>query len=210
MKKTIIFDFDGVIVNSSNIKADAFEALFSRYGKSVGIEARKYHIKNEGFPRSQKFEYINKHLIESKKKDNLQKLNEEYSKIVLTKIVNEKLSYGFKKFINTHKQDLNLYISSSAPYEELIYIINKKKINKFFNIISGFPPKKITQIKKILKDHKLIKKNVYYVGDTVHDYQVSKKLDLNFIGYIKYGNKFKDMKINLINSFNEISYYIDK
>ena len=209
MKKTIIFDFDGVIVNSSNIKSDAFEKLFSPYGKSIGIRAKRFHIENEGIPRSQKFKYINKYIINSKKKDNLEKLNHKYSKIILSKISNKKLSYGFKKFIKTYNQDLNLYISSSAPLNELKYIINKKKINKFFKIISGFPPKKIVQIRKIIKDHKLSKQNIYYIGDTEHDYQMSKKLNLNFIGYIKYGNKFQNQQINLVKNFEQIFDYIN-
>ena len=59
---------NGVIVNSSNIKSDAFEKLFKPYGKSIGIRAKKFHIENEGIPRSQKFKYINKYIVNSKKK----------------------------------------------------------------------------------------------------------------------------------------------
>ena len=68
MKKTLIFDFDGVIINSSKIKTDAFEKLFSCHGKTAGINARRHHIENEGIPRLQKFKYINEYLIKSKKK----------------------------------------------------------------------------------------------------------------------------------------------
>tara|TARA_Y100001970_G_C14221031_1_gene852674 strand:+ start:1854 stop:2486 length:633 start_codon:yes stop_codon:yes gene_type:complete len=210
MKKTIIFDFDGVIIDSSSIKADAFNKLFSRYGKSIGIKARNYHIENEGIPRIEKFNYINKYLLNSIKKHSLDELNKKYSKIVLDKILKKNLSYGFKKFLNKFNQEINFYISSSAPGNELNYIIKNKKINNFFKVISGYPPKKNIQIKKILINDKLNTKNVYYVGDTEHDYKISKKLNLNFIGYIRYGNKFKHRNINMVNSFNEIAKYIKK
>ena len=32
----IIFDFDGVILNSHKVKTDAFEKVFSKFGKSIG------------------------------------------------------------------------------------------------------------------------------------------------------------------------------
>ena len=44
--KNIIFDFDGVILNSHKVKTDSFEKIFSNYGKTIGKKAKNYHLKN--------------------------------------------------------------------------------------------------------------------------------------------------------------------
>jgi beta-phosphoglucomutase-like phosphatase (HAD superfamily) len=41
MIKAIIFDFDGVILNSVNIKTLAFEEMYSKYGNLVRLGKKK-------------------------------------------------------------------------------------------------------------------------------------------------------------------------
>ena len=57
MIKAIAFDFDGVLVESSNIKTDAFRRLFSDYPDKVD-ELVEYHKKNMGISRYVKFQYF--------------------------------------------------------------------------------------------------------------------------------------------------------
>ena len=42
----IIFDFDGVILNSHNIKTQAFYEIFKKYGKKIATKSKNYHINN--------------------------------------------------------------------------------------------------------------------------------------------------------------------
>ena len=39
----IIFDFDGVILNSHKIKTKAFYKIFESYGKNIANKAIKFH-----------------------------------------------------------------------------------------------------------------------------------------------------------------------
>lgn len=43
-----IFDFDGVIVESADIKTNAFAELFEREGKDAEEKVVEYHLKNAG------------------------------------------------------------------------------------------------------------------------------------------------------------------
>ena len=61
--KAIVFDFDGVIVDSVPIKTEAFRELYWPYGEEVVHKVAEHHIKNGGLPRSKKFKiYHNKFL----------------------------------------------------------------------------------------------------------------------------------------------------
>ena len=42
----IIFDFDGVILNSHNVKTKGFYKLFQNYGNLIAKKAESYHLKN--------------------------------------------------------------------------------------------------------------------------------------------------------------------
>lgn len=211
MKKILIFDFDGVIIDTATIKTEAFYKLFRKYGKDVATKAKNFHIQNEGISRFEKFEYIITKIMKRNKfslpKDSLDKL---YSNIVLDKIKKKKITYGFLKFIKNTDSKFKFYISSSSPDYELKDIIINKKINNFFEFISGYPPNKITQIKKIIQYKKLKSEYITYIGDTEHDLKVAETLNLSFIGFIKFGNKFKSKNINLISNFKEIIPTINK
>ena len=50
----IIFDFDGVIKNSLEVKSKAFERLFESYGKLITKKIKAHHKKNEGLSRYKK------------------------------------------------------------------------------------------------------------------------------------------------------------
>ena len=54
MIKSIIFDFDGVIAESTNIKTDAFVSLYSKYSEEVQATVKNYHLKNSGISRYKK------------------------------------------------------------------------------------------------------------------------------------------------------------
>ena len=52
--KSIIFDFDGVILDSLEAKSEAFEELYADYGTSIVKKVRKYHLSNGGVSRQKK------------------------------------------------------------------------------------------------------------------------------------------------------------
>ena len=54
----IIFDFDGVIINSHKVKTEAFYEIFKLYGKNVANKAKKFHERNIGKSRFFKLHYL--------------------------------------------------------------------------------------------------------------------------------------------------------
>ena len=83
----IIFDFDGVIINSHKIKSAAFFKIFKIYGENVGLSALNYHIKNIGKSRYQKFRFIYEKFLRKKftKKEliKIDKAFEEFTVVLL-------------------------------------------------------------------------------------------------------------------------------
>ena len=53
--KVVILDFDGVILDSVNIKTEAFKEIFNRESKVIQNKIVNYHLKNGGISREKKF-----------------------------------------------------------------------------------------------------------------------------------------------------------
>ncbi len=56
--KNLIFDCDGIILNSNKIKTDAFKEVVSHYGDKVAEELVNFHVMNGGISRYEKFNYF--------------------------------------------------------------------------------------------------------------------------------------------------------
>ena len=56
--KTIIFDCDGVILNSNKIKTESFYKVAKKFGEKEAIKLVKFHLSNGGISRYEKFKFF--------------------------------------------------------------------------------------------------------------------------------------------------------
>ena len=54
--KYVFFDFDGVIKESVNVKAEVFAELFKSYGQAFSKKVYDHHLTNGGMSRFKKIE----------------------------------------------------------------------------------------------------------------------------------------------------------
>ena len=63
--KCIIFDFDGVIKDSVDIKTNAFAEIFSKYGTSIVDKVLDHHKMNGGISRFEKIKHYYKQFLKN-------------------------------------------------------------------------------------------------------------------------------------------------
>ena len=151
MLKSIIFDFDGVILDSVDIKGDAFYELFALEGIGLQKISKDYHYKNLGISRYKKINYIIDNFLKHEN-NNKDKYIKNFEKIVSHKINKCNFIYGIKNFLKKNHKKYDFFISSATPTHELNDIVNKKNISKFFINTFGSPKNKLQHIKYILKN----------------------------------------------------------
>ena len=71
--KNLIFDFDGVILDSVEIKNKAFLKTLKPFNKNIKKKFMKFHLNNLGISRFRKFEYLCKDLLKQKNYGKLKK-----------------------------------------------------------------------------------------------------------------------------------------
>lgn len=177
--KKIIFDFDGVIINSHVVKSNAFKHIFKKYSKNIAIQAYKYHLNNIGKSRFIKFKYILKKNFKKFNAKQIINLNNEFDKYCNERIKNLKISKYLLFFLNEHYRKVKFYISTGTPNNLIRKLVKKKKIKKYFTAIYGSPKTKVDHIKSIIK--KTDKKKILFIGDSNEDYLSAKKLKIVFL-----------------------------
>lgn len=206
-KKAIIFDFDGVLIDSVNIKSEAFKEIVKNKNETIKKKFIQYHHKNLGISRKIKFKYLLKKLLKKKNiNQDIDSLSKKFNKLILNKILKKKLNKGVIRFLEKYKKKYSFFISSGTPQEELNLILKEKKIDSYFDKIYGSPQTKNFHIKKIFKDYKFSKKNLIFVGDGESDFIAALKSNIKFV---QIGNNFISKKKNLkIDQFHEIENLI--
>ena len=88
MIKAVIFDFDGVILESAVIKTKAFEEVVACYPKEQAEAFVSYHMSHMGISRHVKFRYfIEEILHEEYTEDKERKLADSFEHIVYEQVL---------------------------------------------------------------------------------------------------------------------------
>lgn len=208
-KINIIFDFDGVIINSHVTKTLAFYNIFKVYGKNIALKVKKFHLKNIGKSRYFKFRYIFKNILRLKLTNQKIKSLDKNFDIFLQKKINKMTpSKTLINFLEKKNRVWNLYISTGTPRTKIMKILKKKNLFIYFKKVYGSPSSKSYHINKINKNNK---KSIF-IGDSLEDYKAAKQAKIKFILKINSENKNfrKKISVNKINSFKFLEKKIIK
>jgi len=210
MFKAIIFDFDGIIVESADIKTEAFRELFSGYPKKID-EIMDYHLINAGISRYVKFRYIYEKILGQKLSEEKEiELGRRFSQIVLQKVLAAPFVTGIKEFLDTNKNRYQFFIASGTPQEELNNIICSRGLKGYFKEAHGSPKTKTEIINEIINRYGFIKEEVVYVGDAESDRIAAEQSGIAFIER-RVNLKLKDNgMIKDFSNFSEILKKLEK
>ena len=180
--KAIILDFDGVVLESVDVKTQAFAELFSAHTDNIEPIVR-YHLNNNGVSRFKKFEYIWKNLLKREYNDSIkEELGKKFSNIVKAKVIECPFVNGGLEFLEKFYDKFPIYVASAVPQEELAEIIKKRGINKYFAKIYGYPPSTKTEaIIDIMDRHHITAADILYIGDSREDLRASGSVGTMFI-----------------------------
>jgi len=186
MIKAIIFDFDGVLVDSVDIKTQAFAELYKDYGQEIVKSVIEYHLRNGGVSRYEKFKYYHEVLLGKKLTDDETKeLGKQFSVLVEDMVVESPWIKSAKVFLDRYHKKVDLYVVSGTPDEELNRIIRDRKMSHFFKMVYGSDKKKGEIANTIVKDNQYLREEVLMVGDSMSDYEGACDAGLKFIGFVR-------------------------
>ena len=176
--KSIIFDFDGVIIDSNHVKDKAFYSIFLDYGKNIASFSLNYHLKNRGVSRFDKVEHVMKKFNLPKK--DYKKIIDNFSSIVFKGVCKSPLVEGIEEFLLTNHKKYNFYIISATPRDELLKILDKLNLKRYFKNIYGSPNNKKYWLADLIKKDTISVVDSLFVGDAFSDKDAAKKYSIDF------------------------------
>lgn len=184
-----IFDCDGVVLDSNQLKIDAMQrALESTINNFDKVKICVDYFRNN-FGRSrfhhidvfiEKFLELDK-AIENKVKKSIL---EEYSAQCKSLYLQSDITPGFIDFIN--QLSGKKYIASGSEQQELRDVFKARGLNVYFDEIYGSPTKKSDLVAGILKSDNSL--NAVMFGDAISDLEASQVNNIEFIAYIPFSN----------------------
>lgn len=185
MIQAIILDFDGVIVESADIKTRAFRKLFEDIYPNIIEEIVQHHIDNMGISRYEKFRFIYNHIVGMPlSADEEKQLGERFSAIVLDEVLQAPFVPGVKNFLKLYSYTHKLFVASGTPEYELLNIIKGRELTSYFHEIHGSPKDKVFIINKISSRYGYLPTEVVLIGDATSDLKAACQTGIQFIARI--------------------------
>ena len=122
--RSLIFDFDGTLVDSNPIKRLAFDACFEDFPERLE-EIRAYCYGHNHTPRWEKFKYVYEKILGLPYTADLQRrLVEHYESLTTKQIIEAPEVPGAGLFLAASRKSHQTAVLSSAPNEILLEILS--------------------------------------------------------------------------------------
>ncbi len=176
----VIFDFDGVILESAGIKTAAFATLFE--GHPVAVQ---YHLRNQGLSRYEKFRFFVETVLGSSYTEAVGvELNRRFDEIVQDQITIAPFVPGAEGLLEVLSRQMPLFVASGTPQDELRRIVDQRGLSAYFAGVYGSPDTKAQIAAREIDRFGLDARDVLFVGDATADYEGASIAGTLFVGRV--------------------------
>lgn len=184
----IVFDFDGVLVESVDVKTQAFASLYESYGPTVVEKVVAWHLAHGGVSRFEKFRYFHRNFLgRDLPPDEEDALGERFSTLVEDAVVAASWVPGAREFLESRYRGLPLYVASGTPDEELKRILDRRGIAHYFRSVAGSPTNKADILRRFAHFGGVAPQRMLMIGDATTDFDGAVGAGTGFLGRVKSG-----------------------
>lgn len=187
--RAVVFDFDGVIVDSVSIKGDAFCALYEPYGAEAMRAVRDYHEAHGGMPRYDKLRHWQRTIAAGPDDAvTIEALAARFAAEVEHRVsVAPYIGGALVALEAIHQARLPAAIASATPVDELRAIVDRRQLTRFFEVVRGYPDTKKDVIAAMIARHGTVPRDIVMIGDAASDFEAARANGCRFVGIVKPG-----------------------
>jgi len=205
----VIFDCDGVILQSNKIKSEAFQKALDGEPEDLVDKFILYHKTNGGVSRYVKFDNYFRNI--NPRKDYKVKVNNaliRYEKLIVDQLISAEYVPGFINIISyLDSIETPCFVVSGGDQSELCDVFRQRGIYDSFVEIYGSPIAKKEHVLSMLSSGQIQFPGVFF-GDSHSDMNAAKSIDLDFVfisGYSEWDNGFDVVSKNNMPSFKDFN-----
>lgn len=179
---TVIFDCDGVMLQSNTLKSDAFAYVLREYDPDLVSAFVAWHKATGGVSRFRKFEHFFRETLgTSDWHSRTEAACADFGRVVSDGLLTCPPVPGFEALITAlQAAGIPMAVNTGGAQEEIRQVLAHRGFSPFFDLILGSPSTKEENMHS-LKQAGLLRKGSLYLGDSELDYQLAQMFDLEFI-----------------------------
>ncbi len=184
--QAIIFDFDGVVVESGKIKTQAFAELYQPHGEDIVAKVVQFHNQNGGMSRYHKFRHFQQHYLNKPPltEAEVKQLDIRFSELVVEAVIAADPVPGALELIRQQAERIPLFVASGTPDSELKIIVERRGLTPYFKAVHGAPALKKNIIADFLSTYGLKAESVLMIGDAIADLEGAQANNTAFLGRV--------------------------
>jgi phosphoglycolate phosphatase-like HAD superfamily hydrolase len=206
-KPVIVFDFDGVLADSVEVKTAAFAELYKNYGASIVQLVVDHHRLHGGMSRFNKIKYYHRFFLGEELDDlEIDELAKQFSVLVVDKVIESKEVHGAMAMLEyCSRNSKQCFVNSATPLEEIQRIVDKRGLSAYFSGVYGSPQSKVDNFMQIIRQTGYETSDILYFGDAINDYEAAIRVGAGFIGLVPKDSEsiFPDSTI-IITDFSQL------
>lgn len=177
---TLVFDCDGVILNSNRIKTDAFRQVAMRYGPDAAEALVQYHVQNGGISRYRKFEHLLKGILgQAAGEAEIRELTDAYGECVYRELLRCAVSEGLHDLREVTAGQAWMVVSGGDE-KELRRVFSARRLAPLFDRgIHGSPATKEQILEREIASGNLALPALF-IGDSRYDHEAASRAGLRF------------------------------
>jgi len=205
MISVIVFDFDGVIVQSNRLKYDAFFEIFDRDAALIIEEILREYREETRHRIIERIlsKWAKKTVTERQFDETVESYVRRYNEIVEEGAITCPEIPGAERALEILSKHFRLYINSTTPLGPLMRILQKRRLGSFFKGVYGGEESKVENLMRIMKGENIGGCNCLVIGDGISDFDSARQCDCQFIGV---RNEFEPLprEFTLIDTLREL------
>lgn len=179
----LVFDCDGVILDSVPVKTRAFGRVAEPFGPEARDRLLMFHKVHGGVSRYEKFAWLyetvlGRHITPEESR----RLGEQFAQYVQEELRSCPLIPGIQEVLDTWQGSMPLFVCSGTPQEELLSVLHVRGLDGYFTGIYGTPPAKAALLARIVREQKANPADVLMVGDAPTDLDAALAAETQFYG----------------------------
>jgi HAD superfamily hydrolase (TIGR01549 family) len=179
--RAVVFDFDGVILESVDVKTRAFVALFSQWPEHEDAIVR-LHLENSEVSRFEKFVWIYRDILGLPLTDaDLARLGDDFAELIRAEMQSCSFVSGARELLDELAKRYSLFIASGTPEAEMRDIVEQRGLASLFAGVYGSPAKKGAILRQISDHHGFATDELLFIGDALGDYEGAREAGVAFV-----------------------------
>lgn len=184
----LALDFDGVVVESVDLKNRAFGELFRDTHPEKVEDVVAFQIANVGLSRFEKFPRIYEEILGLPfPEGESARLDAALSALVYEGVATCAFVPGARELIERVAAELPVYIASATPEEEVRSLVDARGLTPFVRAAYGSPTRKADSLRRIAAGAGCEPEAVLFVGDSASDQGAARESGVSFVGRVPPG-----------------------